>query len=56
MHLKLGELEVLSIRIFFKVFEKSKSRLVHIKSVSFWEPVIALNQISEHHHREVSVL
>ena len=26
MHLKLGELEVLSTKIFFKVFEKSKSR------------------------------
>ena len=26
MHIKLGKLEVLSIRIFFKVFEKSKSR------------------------------
>ena len=60
MPLKLGELDVLSTKIFFKAFDKSKSRQnaqkeenAQVRSVSFWEPIVALNQISQHHHREV---
>ena len=29
---------------------------MHIRSVGFWEPIVALNQISHHHHWEVWVL
>ena len=55
MHLKLGALEVLSTKIFFKEFEKSKFQThwenAHIKSVSFMEPIVALNQIIEQCHK-----
>ena len=41
-HAHLNALEALSTKIFFKEFEKSK---FHIRSVSFMEPIVALNQI-----------
>ena len=25
----------------------------HIRFIIFWEAIVALNQISQHHHREV---
>ena len=34
-------------------FEKSKT--THIRSVSFRDPIAALNHINQHHHREVLV-
>ena len=45
-----------STKISFKTFEKSKSRPTEkmcIKPVSFTEPIVARNDISQHHHREV---
>ena len=55
MHLKLGALEVLSTKIFFNEFGKSKFQTywenAHIRSVSFIEPIVALNQINQQHHK-----
>ena len=55
IHLKLVALEVLSKKTFFKEFEKSKFQTywenAHIRSVSFIEPIVALNQINQQHHK-----
>ena len=55
MHLKLREIEVLSTKFFFKVFEKAKSRPIEKMRTYdlFLGAIVALNQISQHYHIEV---
>ena len=49
-------LKFLVLKSFSKKFEKSKSRPIkkmHKRTVSFWRPIVALNQIIQHRNKEI---